>query len=260
MFPIPCPVLGIGSVEIPTISSPDASGASSHETILLHEVLHAPAAIYNFFGQPLSTDGYTLAFGSDNPKSLGTIKDHQGKDVAYLDAEHPKWAPKVRCAPDGTTLGPYVFQKNDGAPTLLGGHWNEAEERRWQKFKARKERPIETATPDEQPGEAALPNISPPMHTTRIPSRNAPSGSNAKDREQPTSGRQQRDHLLLPKPAFSHKKKRRAPQHRQSAHRQDATSHKTEETTAPKKSYALEILIAITGISVAWWTMSGVRA
>jgi len=41
---------------------------------------------------------------------------------------------------------------------------------------------METTTSDEQPGELPLPNISPLMYTTKVPSRKDPSGSSAKDR------------------------------------------------------------------------------
>jgi hypothetical protein len=47
------PVLGKGTVEIPTKRSLDTSGVSLHGSLLLHEVLHAPDVLCNFIGQPL---------------------------------------------------------------------------------------------------------------------------------------------------------------------------------------------------------------
>jgi hypothetical protein len=87
-------VLGIGTVEIPIKRSLNSSGVSSHGSLLLHEVLHAPDVFCNFIGQPLMiTNGYnpTLEFST---KSCGTIKDSQGKNVAYFDPKSPLFAIK----------------------------------------------------------------------------------------------------------------------------------------------------------------------
>jgi hypothetical protein len=56
--------------------------------------LHAPDVLCNFIGQPLMiTNGYnpTLEFST---KSCGTIKDSQGKNVAYFDPKSPLFAIK----------------------------------------------------------------------------------------------------------------------------------------------------------------------
>ncbi|CAO2649753.1 Nn.00g010450.m01.CDS01 [Neocucurbitaria sp. VM-36] len=106
------PVLGIGTVEIPTKRSPNTSGVSSHGSLLLREVLYVPDCLCNIIGQPLMfTDGYnaTLEFST---KSRGTIKDRQGKNVAYFDPKSPLFAIKARCPPNGPTLGPHALKKD----------------------------------------------------------------------------------------------------------------------------------------------------
>jgi hypothetical protein len=128
------PVLGIGTVEIPTKRSPNTSGVSSHGSLFLHEVLYVPDYLCNIIGQPLMfTDGYnaTLNFST---KSRGTIKDSQGKSVAYFDPKSPLFAIKVRCPPNGPTLGPHALKKD--MLYSLGCRWDTAEKRKWQEFKA----------------------------------------------------------------------------------------------------------------------------
>ncbi|KAF1836335.1 hypothetical protein BDW02DRAFT_521172 [Decorospora gaudefroyi] len=129
------PVLGIGTVEIPTKRSPNNSGASSHGSLLLHEVLHVPDSLCNIIGQPLMfTDGYdvTTRFST---KSNGSIKDSQGKNVAYFDPKRPLFTIKVRCPPNGPTLGPPALKK-DGT-YMLGCRWDAASESKWKEFKSK---------------------------------------------------------------------------------------------------------------------------
>ena len=129
------PVLGIGTVEIPTKRSPNTSGVSSHGSILLHDVLYVPDALCNIIGQPLMyTDGYNVITGCGK-NSRGTIKDSQGKNVAYFDPKRPLFVIKVRGPPSGPTLGPYALKKD--ALYVLGCRWDAAEKRKWQEFKAK---------------------------------------------------------------------------------------------------------------------------
>jgi hypothetical protein len=97
--------------------------------------LYAPEGLCNIIGQPLIyIDGYnpTLECG---PKSRGTIKETHGKNVAYFDPNSPLFAIKVRCPPNGPTLGPYALKK-DGL-YVLGCQWDAAEKFKWQEYKAR---------------------------------------------------------------------------------------------------------------------------
>lgn len=94
-----------------------------------------PDCLCNIIGQPLMfTDGYypTLKFSA---KSGGTIKDSKGKNVAYFDPKSPLSAIKVRCPPNGPTLGPHALKKD--VLYVLGCRWETAEKRKWQEFKAR---------------------------------------------------------------------------------------------------------------------------
>lgn len=94
-----------------------------------------PDYLCNIIGQPLmSTDGYNATLGLGT-KSCGTIKDSQGKNVAYFDPKSPLFAIKVRCPPNGPTLGPHALKKD--VLYVLGCRWDAAEKRKWQEFKAR---------------------------------------------------------------------------------------------------------------------------
>jgi hypothetical protein len=93
-----------------------------------------PGSLCNFIGQPLmSTDGYNLTL-KFSTKSSGTIKDSQGKNVAYFDPKSPLFAIKVRCPLNGQTLGPHALKKD--VLYMLGCRWDATEKRKWQEFQA----------------------------------------------------------------------------------------------------------------------------
>lgn len=127
------PVLGIGTVEIPTKRSPNLSGASSHGSLHLKEVLHVPDAPCNIVAMPIvDSEGYSFIMSS-GPKSNGSIKDGQGKNVAYFDPSRPLFVLKVRNPPSGPRLGPHVL--HHGALYLLGCRWSPTEQQKWEDFK-----------------------------------------------------------------------------------------------------------------------------
>ncbi|RII13658.1 hypothetical protein CUC08_Gglean004428 [Alternaria sp. MG1] len=128
------PVLGIGTVEIPTKRSPNTSGVSSHASLLLNEVLHVPDFLCNVIGQPLwSTDGYNPTTKSGT-KSKGTIKDSQGRNVAYFHPESSLIAIKVRSPLDWPKLGPHALKKD--RLYMLACQWAVSEKQRWREFQA----------------------------------------------------------------------------------------------------------------------------
>ena len=82
----------------------------------------------------MTTDGYNVTTKS-GAKSRGTIKDSQGKSVAYFDPNRPLFTIKVRCPPNGPTLGPHALKKD--VLYMLGFQWDAEEKRKWKEFKAR---------------------------------------------------------------------------------------------------------------------------
>lgn len=126
-------VLGIGTVEIPTKRSPNLSGVSSHGSLHLNEVLHVPDFLCNVIGSPInSSDGYVVEI-SFSSKSKGTIKDSQGKNMAYFDIHWPLFAIKVRGQSTGSILGSHAL-KQEGL-YMLGCRWDFIQQRRWHEFK-----------------------------------------------------------------------------------------------------------------------------
>ena len=123
-------VIGIGTVEIPIKRSPNLSGTAAHGSLILENVLHVPSAMTNGIGQPLVQEGYTVQFGSNSNKSMGAIKDPNGKNVAYFDPEKKLYNIKLRNSPGLPPLGPSMMRKgeNEDKIFLLGFSWP-AEER-----------------------------------------------------------------------------------------------------------------------------------
>jgi hypothetical protein len=123
------PVLGIGTVEIPTKRSPNRSGVSSHGSLYLKHVLHVPGFICNVIGGSIGiSDGYDVEIGY-SPKKKGTIKDSPGKNVAYFDPNQRLVSIKVRNQPGGPKLGPCAFQKD--TMYVLSCQWDPSEQQRW---------------------------------------------------------------------------------------------------------------------------------
>ncbi|KAF1997506.1 hypothetical protein P154DRAFT_440960 [Amniculicola lignicola CBS 123094] len=128
------PVLGIGTVEIPTKRSPNLSGVSSHGSLHLNEVLHVPGFLCNVIGNLIMfSDGYDVQT-SFSPKSKGTIKDSQGKNMAYFDPNRPLFAIKVRGQPMGPKLGLHALKEEEGIVYMLGCHWDSTEQQKWREF------------------------------------------------------------------------------------------------------------------------------
>jgi hypothetical protein len=138
-------VLGIGTVEIPTKRSPNLSGVSSHGSLNLNEVLHVPDFPCNIIGSPInSSDGYVVEI-SFSSKSKGTIKDSQGKNMAYFNINWPLFAVKVRGQPMGPKLGSHALKREGSYMLMLGCRWDIVHRRKWQEFKF-KNAPINTRT------------------------------------------------------------------------------------------------------------------
>ena len=130
-------VLGIGTVEIPTKRSPNRSGVACHGSIHLKEVLHVPDIFCNILGNQLDgPEGYDVQLGFKTGSATGgTVKDRQGRTMAYFDPKKPLLVLKLRVVPTGPKLGPSVF-KQDGALYMLNCRWDPAERQKWENFKA----------------------------------------------------------------------------------------------------------------------------
>ncbi|KAJ5383552.1 hypothetical protein N7517_001463 [Penicillium concentricum] len=81
----PAVVIGMGTVNLATMSSPTQTDSDSHSSLCLKNVLHAPAMLCNIIGSPVEDD-YTVFWGglySSSDKS-GEIMSKSGRTVAYF--------------------------------------------------------------------------------------------------------------------------------------------------------------------------------
>ncbi|KAH6644237.1 hypothetical protein C7974DRAFT_325674 [Boeremia exigua] len=125
------PVLGVGTVEIPTKRSPKRAGVASHDSLHLKEVLHVPDFICNVIGAPILSDGYNVILSGRS----GTIKDAKGRNAAFFDPNRPLYTIKLRTHPDGPKLGSYALRKD--TMYVLSCEWDAAQQRRWIEFNNR---------------------------------------------------------------------------------------------------------------------------
>ncbi|ETN43433.1 uncharacterized protein HMPREF1541_02592 [Cyphellophora europaea CBS 101466] len=91
-------VIGIGTVEIPTKRSPNLSGTAAHGSLILDNVLHVPNALCHGIGHPIFHQGYSVMTHFTD-KFLGTIKDQNGKNVAFFDPNKRLFGIKLRETP-----------------------------------------------------------------------------------------------------------------------------------------------------------------
>lgn len=80
--------IGIGSVDIPTKTSPTQTGPSSHGTLHLDKVLHFPGAFCNIIGRPVVNDYRVITeFTESQSGSITSYSD--GSPVAYFKPYGP---------------------------------------------------------------------------------------------------------------------------------------------------------------------------
>ena len=115
-------VVGVGTVKLQTKRSPHLTGRKSHGLLVLHNVLHVPSAQCNVLGTPIAVN-YKLTVDSSTMR--GSIKDKEGKSVAYLKLDK-FWRVKL----SGPPLGPSVFEggQAESAPSVT---WSDEERKKW---------------------------------------------------------------------------------------------------------------------------------
>ncbi|KKZ66568.1 hypothetical protein EMCG_07682 [[Emmonsia] crescens] len=129
MMKTPTPVVGIGTVDLATKCLPNQTGPGSRAVLHLKNVLHTPSAICNILGGPLFNDYDVTTGGEANSASSGSIKDSEGRCVAYFD-RRKSWFQVRPCGPPyGPQLGPTVFK--EGGAYMLSVSWPASEQKRW---------------------------------------------------------------------------------------------------------------------------------
>ena len=122
-LPEPIRVVGVGTVEIPTETSPNSVGPESSRILRLTTVLHAPSILCNILGGPIMNDHGTETHPRGDTK--GFITDREGRPVAYFDPSRPLYQLKLHNPPAG-----YYALTNDGHYTINAG-WSPSERDKW---------------------------------------------------------------------------------------------------------------------------------
>lgn len=79
----PTKVIGIGTVDLPTKTSPTRNGPRSHGTLRLKNVLHAPGIVCNIIGSPvLNEHNVSLSCSRNSSGSISQLSD--GRLIAYF--------------------------------------------------------------------------------------------------------------------------------------------------------------------------------
>ncbi|KAF2868398.1 hypothetical protein BDV95DRAFT_670466 [Massariosphaeria phaeospora] len=125
------PVAGVGNVVLPVKRSPNASGPNAHGTLLLKNVLHCPSSICNILGynEEFESDYSVMTGQSTNGSSKGSIRDYQGRNVAYFDPNHRMFNIKLSGPPVGPVTGPSTLSA--GGLYMINVLWADTERHRW---------------------------------------------------------------------------------------------------------------------------------
>lgn len=119
-------VEGIGTVELPTKRKLNGSGAGSHSTLKLIEVLHVPTAICNIIGMPRHDEYDEVQFSRG---IFGT----DGRKIACFDRSRPLFQIKLSGPPVGPEVGPPALQ--NGEHYLISVQWSSVEQQRWEAYR-----------------------------------------------------------------------------------------------------------------------------
>ncbi|GAB1206467.1 hypothetical protein APSETT445_005156 [Aspergillus pseudonomiae] len=129
-------VVGIGTVDLPTKTSPKKTGPSSHGVVRLKNVLHAPRLICNIIRNPILKDYNVLTWFSDT--TSGSITRHSdGRTVAYfkpMTGNVMFWEVRLSGPPVGPKVGPSPFNPSDDY--MIHAFWPHSERRRFAALQA----------------------------------------------------------------------------------------------------------------------------
>ncbi|KAI1098257.1 hypothetical protein F4804DRAFT_338386 [Jackrogersella minutella] len=125
---------GVGTVELSVKRSLHISGERAHSILRLTEVLYVPNAPANIVGNPIFEQYPDICFGHLG-EIHGSIKDHNGEQVAYMVLNK---AGLLAFELSGPPIGPQVGQSRlkAGINYILHVIWPDSERRRWKVFQA----------------------------------------------------------------------------------------------------------------------------
>ena len=132
-------VVGIGTVDLITKTSPTKTGPSSHSVLRLKNVLHAPSMICNIIGHPILDDYKVETSFSDNPSDpRGFITNlSDGRSVAYFKPQIQGvrfFEVRLSGPPVGPKVGPSPFDSS--TVYMIHAFWPDSERQRFAALQA----------------------------------------------------------------------------------------------------------------------------
>ncbi|KAJ5189578.1 hypothetical protein N7491_005910 [Penicillium cf. griseofulvum] len=129
-------VIGIGTVNLTTMSSPTETNADLHSSLHLKNVLHAPGMICNIIGGPMMED-YAVSCGPSSSDNSGQIMNKYGRTVAYFKPINP--GPKLYLVQLAEPPSGYQFGISSLDPNglyMIHAFWSHIERQRFASLKA----------------------------------------------------------------------------------------------------------------------------
>jgi hypothetical protein len=126
-------VVGIGTVNLLTKTSPNKTGPCSHGILRLKKVLHVPSVICNIIGQPVLEDFNIVTRGIDG--SITSLSD--GRPVAYFKAKTEAarlFEVRLSGPPVGPKVGPSPFDPSTRYSIRVS--WPDSERERFAALRA----------------------------------------------------------------------------------------------------------------------------
>lgn len=133
-------VVGVGTVNLLTKRVPRKTGQDAHGTLRLLNVVHAPDACCNIIGGPI-VELYDVMSGPDDGMSKGTIKERDGRPIAYFRSDRRLFNVRLSGPPIGPRVGPTVLTGDRAF--VINAIWPNSER---QRFEAKTAGPLVSAT------------------------------------------------------------------------------------------------------------------
>ncbi|KAF9871986.1 hypothetical protein CkaCkLH20_10618 [Colletotrichum karsti] len=133
-------VLGVGTVNLPVITSPDATGPKRHGILKLTNVIHVPDAVCNIISShdfiESMPDGCGFTLGMGAPGTQGSVLGPDGESIAYFKGDHRLFALALSEPPVGPVTGPSRFR--DDTHYAVNVEWPDSEFARFQAHMAQR--------------------------------------------------------------------------------------------------------------------------
>jgi hypothetical protein len=129
-------VIGMGAVNLATMSLPNETNPNLRGSLHLKNVLHVPAMLCNIIGSPM-VENYNVISGPSSSDNSGQIMNEDGRTVAYFKPMNP--GPKLYLVQLAEPPSGYQFALSPLHPNglyLIHAFWSRVERQRFADLKA----------------------------------------------------------------------------------------------------------------------------